>query len=130
MIDYNNLIEGHIGTVHYFIEKTLPMSDAQQQKIVDGDSRAAMYAILQSAALGGQEPIDIQQAFNKSRMDGAKRAEDLRKQRVEKRTHHQIGQKESIEELKQIEKDPDFRGWYNPDIASRLIQWKDEEKKV
>ena len=125
MIDYNQLVQGHIGTVHFYVEEILPMSDEQRQTIVDQDSRAAMYAIIQSSVADpGAGMVNIQQAFEKSRRDGQQRAEDLTKLRVDKFTYHQIGQKESIQELKEIEAKVNFRGWYNPDIVSTLINWE------
>ena len=116
---------GHIGVVYWYEEEIMAMSDEQRQYIIDQDAKAAMYALIQSSTLNpNQGYVDVQAEYQKARRNGEVRAENIRKTRVLKRTHHQVGQKESIDELIEIEKKPQFRGWENPDIISSLINYK------
>jgi len=120
---------GNIGLVYWNEEVITPMSEEQRQQIIDQDSRASMYALIQSATLNpNQGYIDVQEEYAKSRRQGAERAEGLRKTTVVKKAHTQIGQKESIEELLEIEKNQAFRGWHDPELISRLINYKTEEE--
>ena len=131
VLNFSNIEDGIIGLVLYYIEETIPMSDEQQQYIVDQDTKAALYALSQSATLNpNQGYIDIQAEITKARMQGTKRAEDLRKQLVQKATHHQVGQKESIDELLTIEKKPNFRGWVDPESTSGLINYTEQNEST
>jgi cell fate (sporulation/competence/biofilm development) regulator YlbF (YheA/YmcA/DUF963 family) len=119
------LQDGHIGVVYWYEEEIMPMTDEQRQYIIDQDAKAAMYALIQSSTLNpNQGYVDVQAEYQKARRNGEVRAENIRKTRVLKQTHHQVGQVESIEELIEIEKKPHFRGWENPDIVSSLINYK------
>jgi len=120
------LTKGQIGVIYWYEEETMPMTDEQRQYIIDQDAKAAMYALIQSAALNpSQGYVDVQAEYEKARRQGAKRAEDLQKNRVMKKTHTQVGQKESQDEILEIERKPEFRGWQNPDIIEHLLNFKE-----
>ena len=66
---------GNIGLVYWNEEVITPMSEEQRQQIIDQDSRASMYALIQSATLNpNQGYIDVQEEYAKSRRQGAERA--------------------------------------------------------
>lgn len=131
VLNFSNIEEGNIGLVLYYIEDIIPMTDEQRQYIIDQDTKAALYALSQSAALNpNQGYVDVQSEILKARSQGAKRAEDLRKQLVQKATHHQVGQKESIDELLNIEKKHNFRGWVDPESTSVLINYTKQNEST
>ena len=122
---------GNIGVIYWYEEVVLPMTEEERQYIIDQDTKAALYALSQSASLNpNQGYIDIQAEITKARTQGTKRAEDLRKQLVQKATHHQVGQKESIDELLTIEKKPNFRGWVDPESTSVLINYTEQNEST
>ena len=122
---------GNIGVIYWYEEVVLPMTEEERQYIIDQDTKAALYALSQSATLNpNQGYIDIQAEITKARTQGTKRAEDLRKQLVQKATHHQVGQKESIDELLTIEKKPNFRGWVDPESTSVLINYTEQNEST
>ena len=120
------LSKGQIGVIYWYEDVTMPMTDAQRQYIIDQDAKAAMYALIQSAALNpNQGYVDVQAEYEKARRQGAKRAEDLQQNRVLKKTHTQVGQKESQDEILAIERKPEFRGWQNPEIIEELLNYEE-----
>jgi len=122
ILSYDNSSINSIGLVYYYIEVIMPMTDEQRQYIIDQDTKAALYAISQSHAINpSQGYVDIQSEIIKARTQGSKRANDIRKTLIQKSVYHQVGQQESIDELVEIERHKDFRGWLNPDLISHLI---------
>ena len=122
---------GNIGVIYWYEEVVLPMTEEERQYIIDQDTKAALYALSQSASLNpNQGYIDIQAEITKARTQGTKRAEDLRKQLVQKATHHQVGQKESIDELLNIERKHNFRGWVDPESTSVLINYTKQNEST
>lgn len=126
VLNFSNIESGNIGLVLYYIEEIIPMTDEQRQYIIDQDTKAALYALSQSATLNpNQGYVDIQAEIDKARKAGHKRAEDLRKRMVQISTHHQVGQHESINELIEIERKPNFRGWVDPESVNTLINYEE-----
>lgn len=110
-INFYDLIPNSIGNISY--KKVLKISDEEKQKIVSKNSNERMRAFLNNFTYGmtGNDPIDIQATFIKSREDSWN---DLEEFYETKYLTVQIGQKESIEAIGNIEKQEWFRGWENP----------------
>lgn len=124
-LSWQNLKNGQIGLIEYYVEVEMPMSSEQEQRIVDKDVGSALNALLRKTTLnpGVAADINIQDYYMKARMNARDRADQMRKVQKKEAVYHQVGQAESIQELIELEKKPNFRGWVNIELAMTLKEW-------
>lgn len=119
-LNLNNLQKGNIGLIHFYLKvsETEP-SQEEKEKTRDDFVRKRLNAMMKKS-IRGNEPIDIEQEFMKSWNKGNEISNYRNMKIIPFSTYHQVGQKESLQELLKIEQRSDFYGWLNPLLILEL----------
>jgi len=110
--DFTRLVTGSIGQLSYHKKNKIKLSPEQTQKKIDEFTSARINAMITQQCLG--HGADLSQAYSKSRSDSKEDLKLITQNTTINTIHYQIGQKDSYDELTQIESEPDFSGWVDP----------------
>ena len=115
MIDPNffNLVDDTIGVLKYYYNKDINVSDQQKDKLHLQNSSAYVNKFIHDMIYNPKSAGDPHKIFFEARKETNKLIEDNSNITIEKVINVQLN-KSIIEDLKQIESDPNFRGWEYP----------------
>lgn len=123
VITQANLKSGFIGEVLYYIEKKLPgPTQEEKENLRDSYVRSKINALMNQSVMNNDDSFDPVAEFQRSWKEGSNQNTN-QSILVPKGIYHQVGQKESIQELIKIENLPGFKGWQDPYIIDQLLTW-------
>jgi len=115
-IDFISLEPGAFGELFYFRNTYNKLNQEEIDKFVNVYSNEVMHAYTQNDILNNRNDIDPITAYNKSRSDAK---EILKKNSSERfRIDFQIGNKECMEYITEIESLPDFEKWEDNNLIN------------
>ncbi|MFA5722857.1 MAG: hypothetical protein WC979_01280 [Candidatus Pacearchaeota archaeon] len=121
MNEFLMLLPNAIGTVRYNWESQESIPDSQKQAYVDGYTNEMMHALVQRSILNPGDVGDPTVEFMKAREAAKKLLEDSGMTTILKSLELQVGNKECLDYLFQIERNPKFKGWENQALINAYI---------
>jgi hypothetical protein len=125
-----DMVPGSIGTINYFVNVSDKLTPEQKQAIVSKQANARLRAALMNGALDPAEAYATARNDSWGELNSQTRKE-MREVAV------QIGNKESYEHMKKVEKSKDFVEWANPLLVSIIketfesaVNGKEDNKKT
>jgi hypothetical protein len=112
---------GSIVLVTYIVRKPIKIQDEQKDRIQLDHSSMYIQKFLMDMTFNPGAAADPNMLFANSRKDAFKIIDEFEQgQQIFRKVYLQAGQKESIEEIKQIESDPLFVQWQDSYIIDAI----------
>jgi hypothetical protein len=112
--------EGSMGEISYFIEIKNNISQKQKDSVLNQSSSAHIEKLITDLSLGNNPHVDPNFVYKKSREEGNKLLKAVEKSIKMLKITVQNGNKESLKEIEEIEKLPNFKGWQDKEFINNF----------
>jgi len=109
---FYGLMPGAIGSVAYRWKSKQKISQSETDAYIDNSAREAMYAHMNRRMYNpGEELPPIESVFMNARAEARTRLQNHSCNTIIKRETLQVGNKECLDLVLKLQRDPDFAGW-------------------